>query len=39
MDRPRSAYLRWRVRCPFIRRLEAWRMKRKAKEFKVEKRA
>ncbi len=25
----------WRARPPFVRRLEEWRMKRKAKEFKL----
>ena len=34
----RDAYLKWRSKCPFVRRIEAWRMRRKAKEFKLEKR-
>jgi len=25
----KRAYLQWRSRCPFVRKLEAWRMKRK----------
>ena len=33
----RKAYMKWRSRCPFVRRFEAWRMKRKAGEFKVKK--
>ncbi|WP_257789478.1 hypothetical protein [Thermococcus siculi] len=32
----RNAYLKWRSKCPFVRRFEAWRMKRKAREFRVE---
>ncbi|WP_255373842.1 hypothetical protein [Thermococcus sp. 5-4] len=32
----RKAYLKWRSRCPFVRRFEEWRMKKKAREFKVE---
>ncbi len=32
----KNAYMRWRSRCPFVRRFEEWRMKRKAKEFKPE---
>jgi len=32
----RNAYMRWRSRCPFVRRFEEWRMKKKAREFKVE---
>ena len=32
----RKVYLRWRSRCPFVRRVEAWRMKRKANQFRVE---
>ncbi|WP_256366092.1 hypothetical protein [Thermococcus sp. MV11] len=36
LERLKKAYLHWRSRCPFVRRLEAWRMKRKAKEFRVE---
>ncbi|WP_297068005.1 hypothetical protein [Thermococcus sp.] len=31
----RKAYLLWRSRCPFVRRFEAWRMRRKATEFRV----
>ncbi len=34
----RDAYLKWRSKCPFVRRIEAWRMRRKAKKFKLEKR-
>ena len=34
----RNAYLRWRSRCPFVRKFEEWRMRRKVREFKVEKR-
>ena len=36
MRAPKNAYLRWRSRCPFVRRFEEWRMKRKVKEFKLE---
>jgi len=32
----KRAYLKWHSRCPFVRRIEAWRMKRKAREFRVE---
>ncbi|WP_277346788.1 hypothetical protein [Thermococcus sp. 21S9] len=32
----RRAFQRWRARCPFVRRLEEWRMKRKAREFRLE---
>lgn len=32
----RKAYLKWRSRCPFVRRIEEWRMRRKAREFRVE---
>jgi len=32
----KKAYLHWRSRCPFVRKFEEWRMKRKAREFKVE---
>ncbi|WCN29489.1 MULTISPECIES: hypothetical protein [Thermococcus] len=34
-SRLKVLYLKWRSRCPFVRKLEAWRMKRRAKEFKV----
>jgi len=30
------AYLKWRSKCPFVRKIEEWRMKRKAREFRVE---
>ena len=32
----KRAYHRWRSRFPFVRRFEAWRLKRKAGEFRVE---
>ncbi|WP_255452957.1 hypothetical protein [Thermococcus sp. M36] len=32
----KRAYRLWRSRCPFVRRLEEWRMRRKAREFRVE---
>ncbi|WP_269451030.1 hypothetical protein [Thermococcus peptonophilus] len=31
----RVLYLKWRSKCPFVRKLEAWRMKRMANEFRV----
>jgi len=31
----KRAFQRWRSRCPFVRKLEEWRMKRKAREFKL----
>ncbi|WP_255453630.1 hypothetical protein [Thermococcus sp. JdF3] len=36
LDGLKRAYWRWRSRCPFVRKIEEWRMKRKAREFKVE---
>ncbi|WP_457743056.1 hypothetical protein [Thermococcus sp.] len=32
----RRAFQRWRARCPFMRRIEEWRMKRKARKFRLE---
>ncbi|WP_277346772.1 hypothetical protein [Thermococcus sp. 21S7] len=32
----RKAYRKWRSRCPFVRRVEEWRMKKKARKFRVE---
>ncbi len=32
----KMAYLRWRSRCPFVRKIEEWRMKRKVREFRLE---
>ncbi|WP_255496504.1 hypothetical protein [Thermococcus sp. MAR1] len=34
-ERLRRVYLKWRSRCPFVRKIEEWRMKRKAREFRV----
>ncbi|MBP1911844.1 hypothetical protein [Thermococcus stetteri] len=31
----KELYRRWRSKCPFVRKLEKWRMKQKAREFKV----
>ena len=38
MKKLKNAYLRWRSKCPFVRRIEAWRMKRKANQFRVDRR-
>ncbi|WP_267887088.1 hypothetical protein [Thermococcus thioreducens] len=32
----KRAYWKWRSRCPFVRKIEEWRMRRKAREFRVE---
>jgi hypothetical protein len=32
----KELYTLWRSRFPFVRKFESWRMKRKAREFKVE---
>ncbi|MDI3476168.1 MAG: hypothetical protein PWQ95_1896 [Thermococcaceae archaeon] len=31
----KELYLVWRSRCPFVRKFEEWRMKRKAREFRL----
>lgn len=32
-----KVFQRWRSKCPFVRRFEEWRMRRKAREFRVKK--
>ncbi|WP_274378405.1 hypothetical protein [Thermococcus onnurineus] len=34
----KKIYWKWRSRCPFVRKLEEWRMKRKANKFEVKRR-
>ncbi|WP_256359058.1 hypothetical protein [Thermococcus sp. AM4] len=35
IERLKEIYRLWRSRCPFVRRLEEWRMRRKAREFRI----